>query len=681
MKNNKKYFRSLLSTCTAILAILLLTTCFSPLGNEKDDDEWNDGKTRIVITLPGGNSNARNLMGSPSRMTYVLTFNGPGGPIVEECVGGDTIAVEVEPGLWSVDVKLHDTVSSAPVEAKGGILNFTVKAGAANKPRIQMRFVRVSPMIDEYLGTASASVISLHLNMQLTDTDWNNLLGKIGIAGKFVALNLNFCTRSGVASGAGFRSDGTFDPNPANPSGKNRITLLILPEGVTSIVNNAFDNCTSLAAIMIPNSVNTIDNNAFNACSNLIRVFYGGANNTAWSAISIGGTNTPLNSAYRLYYSVTDPGTVGTHWRYVDWMPQYWGGAPTFTITMQDDGNGTATAAPTSASDGMLVTLNAMPNIGYRFKEWQVVSGAVVLLPDMLTSPATFTMPASPVIIRAVFEAVPAGMVWVPAGTFLMGSLATELGRYSDETQHSVTLTSGFYIGRYPVTQDEYQAVMGYNPSNFTTPAGDDPSKRPVEMVTWYDAIEFCIKLSVLEGLDPVYTITIRTPPTGYPITLATFTSDFSKNGYRLPTEAQWEYACRAGRGEAFNWGTNTINDTRANYRADNMDANNPVAGTYLGRTTEVGTYAANAWGLYDMHGNVLEWCWDWNGDYSNSFDTRSNAAAVGDEDPAGAISGAFRVDRGGSWFSNGREARSAFRDFRSPNNGYNDMGFRVVRP
>jgi formylglycine-generating enzyme required for sulfatase activity len=175
----------------------------------------------------------------------------------------------------------------------------------------------------------------------------------------------------------------------------------------------------------------------------------------------------------------------------------------------------------------------------------------------------------------------------------------------------------------------------------------------------------------MLEGLTPVYTITDRTPETGYQITAASVTADWSKNGYRLPTEAQWEYACRAGTATAFNWGTNYIDDSKANYNASYVDGNNMVAGTFLERATTVGSYAPNAWGLYDMHGNVFEWCWDWNGTYESGTQT----------DPTGALSGDYRVVRGGSFNNYGLNLRSAYRHNNAPMYGFYLIGFRPVRP
>ena len=241
-----------------------------------------------------------------------------------------------------------------------------------------------------------------------------------------------------------------------------------------------------------------------------------------------------------------------------------------------------------------------------------------------------------------------------------MGSPTNEPDRDSDETQHQVTLT-GFKMGKYPVTQTQYLAVTGTNLSYLTEPVSPETStaNRPVEQVTWYDAVEFCNKLSESEKLKPVYTISGRTPETGYPIESATVAPDWSANGYRLPTEAQWEYACRAGTTTAYNTGA-AISDSTGWYR-DNSGK----------RTHNVGEKPANAWGLYDMHGNVSEWCWDRNGDYASGTQT----------DPTGAVSGNSRVIRGGSWYNLGLDLRSAYRYFFYPAYGNRDIGFRLVRP
>jgi formylglycine-generating enzyme required for sulfatase activity len=235
----------------------------------------------------------------------------------------------------------------------------------------------------------------------------------------------------------------------------------------------------------------------------------------------------------------------------------------------------------------------------------------------------------------------PANMVRINGGTFTMGSPASEPNRGSNETQHRVTV-SGFSMGKYEVTQEEYEAVMGNNPSNFKG------SKLPVECVSWYDAVEYCNRQSRKEGLTPAYTIN------GTNVTW-----NRSANGYRLPTEAEWEYACRAGTTTAYNTGA-SISDSTGWYW-DNSGR----------KTHEVGKKPANAWGLYDMHGNVYEWCWDWYGDYDRGSQM----------DPAGRSSGSYRVFRGGSWNGKAWGLRSALRYVSSPSVWISTHGFRLVRP
>jgi formylglycine-generating enzyme required for sulfatase activity len=249
-------------------------------------------------------------------------------------------------------------------------------------------------------------------------------------------------------------------------------------------------------------------------------------------------------------------------------------------------------------------------------------------------------------------DSAPNNMVRIQGGTFTMGSPANEPGRRNNEgPQHQVTV-SGFYMGKYEVTQKEYQEIMGTNPSNFK---GDN---LPVECVNWYDAIEYCNKRSQKEGLTPAYY-------TRY----GSVTWDKRANGYRLPTEAEWEYACRAGTTTPFSTGNN-ITTSQANYDG-NYPYNNNAKGEDRQKTTPVGSFTPNGWGLYDMHGNVWEWCWDCYGTYSGTAQT----------DPVGEADVVDRVLRGGSWFSGASYARSVCRYQGYP--GYNlaYFGFRLVRP
>ncbi|MFH1530240.1 MAG: SUMF1/EgtB/PvdO family nonheme iron enzyme [Pseudomonadota bacterium] len=203
-------------------------------------------------------------------------------------------------------------------------------------------------------------------------------------------------------------------------------------------------------------------------------------------------------------------------------------------------------------------------------------------------------------------------MVRIPAGSFRMGSPPDELYRCSDddETQHDVTLTRPFLLCRTPVTRAEYLAVAGEDPSHYI----DGSRDCPVETVSWYDTVRFCNKLSELDGLEPCYS---GDEERG-------FRWDRAASGYRLPTESEWEYACRAGSpGPRYG-----PLDKIAWHKENSSGSPHPV-----------GRKAPNAWGLHDMLGNVLEWCWDYEGDYP--------PGPV--EDPVGPDSGEGRILRGGS--------------------------------
>jgi formylglycine-generating enzyme required for sulfatase activity len=252
--------------------------------------------------------------------------------------------------------------------------------------------------------------------------------------------------------------------------------------------------------------------------------------------------------------------------------------------------------------------------------------------PQPAPTPAPTAQPAAPPQ-RPVSD----NMVRINGGTFQMGS---NKGYTDEKPVHTVTISS-FYMGKYEVTQKEYQEIMGTNPSNFK---GDN---LPVEKVSWFDAVEHCNKLSQREGLTPAYTIN------GTNVTW-----NRNANGYRLPTEAEWEYACRAGTPTAYNTGAG-ISDSTGWYNANSGSTSHPV-----------GQKPANRWGLHDMHGNVMEWCWDWYGSYSKGAQT----------DPWGASSGSNRVIRGGNWLDSAENVRSANRYDSYPSDRYSYIGFRLVR-
>ena len=252
-----------------------------------------------------------------------------------------------------------------------------------------------------------------------------------------------------------------------------------------------------------------------------------------------------------------------------------------------------------------------------------------------------------------VVVVAPTNVAWVPAGTFTMGSPTNELLRSVTETQHVVTLTKSLYVGKYPVTQGSYLALMNTNPSYYTPANGfTADSNRPVEQVAWSDATNYCAKLTQQErAAGRILTNWL----------------------YRLPTVAVWEFSCRAGTTTPFYTGTNLLSGM-ANFNVQyeyvgGMGLTNSSGGVFLNRPTTVGSYAPNARGLYDLAGNVWEWCADWSGSYSTNSVT----------DPAGPATGTARIFRGGAFNATGADCRSARRNSTAPGTAVNTIGFRTV--
>lgn len=251
-------------------------------------------------------------------------------------------------------------------------------------------------------------------------------------------------------------------------------------------------------------------------------------------------------------------------------------------------------------------------------------------------------------------ENVGLDMTLIPGGTFLMGSPEDEPERRKNESpQHRVTVPS-FFIGRYPITQAQWRVVAGWEPVE--RELHPDPFKfkekpakgafsrwdRPVERVSWYDAKEFCARLS-----------------------------QRTKKEYRLPTEAEWEYACRAGTTTPFHFGK-IITTDYVNYNGNDTYGESPK-GEYREQTTPVGYFqVANAFGLYDMHGNVFEWCED---DYHNSYENAPTDGSAWMRDDK-----ATKIKRGGSWYLNPNNCRCAFRSYFNPDLRNILIGLRVVR-
>jgi formylglycine-generating enzyme required for sulfatase activity len=287
---------------------------------------------------------------------------------------------------------------------------------------------------------------------------------------------------------------------------------------------------------------------------------------------------------------------------------------------------------------------------------------AVVLLTVVFTvvgclTPQYSANKGNPVILEN--PAIPGqGFVKIAGGKFLMGLADADLEtddekKNNNAPQHTV-IVSDFYMCSYEVTQREYVAVMGFNPSSQLNP------ELPVDCVSWYDAINYCNALSAKEELTPVYEVTYA------PIDNPTVKWNRNANGYRLPTEAEWEYACRAGTKTKYYTGKD-VDIYHANY-------NDPKKFGNRGHVVIGGSYQPNPFGLYDMMGNVYEWCWDWWGDYPD--DNPNNPP----KDPAGPDRGTWRTMRSSFWGFDASVIRSGHRD-----NGFQfrrsvGNGFRVVR-
>jgi formylglycine-generating enzyme required for sulfatase activity len=260
---------------------------------------------------------------------------------------------------------------------------------------------------------------------------------------------------------------------------------------------------------------------------------------------------------------------------------------------------------------------------------------------------------------------------YVPAGSFQRDSGAANIS----------VITRGYWMGETEVTQELFQAVMGTNPSNFTSSAdpGETQNKRPVEQASWYAAIAFCNKLSLEDGKDPVYSVSVVANwatlaysgiPTSSDTNWNAAAMDTAKNGYRLPTEMEWMWAAM-GADKSSQPNTTGYSKTYAG----STEAGTTNIGDYAwyagSKTHQVGKKTANELGLYDMSGNVFEWCWDWYGSYPSGSQP----------DYAGAVSGAYRVPRGGSWLYYATNCAVSYRQGGGPQNRDYDIGFRVLCP
>ena len=288
-----------------------------------------------------------------------------------------------------------------------------------------------------------------------------------------------------------------------------------------------------------------------------------------------------------------------------------------------------------------------------------------------------FTVAAACLLCGSVFSE--SKMILIKVGTFLMGSPASERMRDADEVQHSVTVDD-FYCDAFEVQQSDYEKLMGENPS------WNKGANLPVDNVSFYDALEYCNKKSAAEGLTAVYKIG------GKNAKFPDVSVDLVADGYRLLTEAEWEYACRAGTTTIFSTG-NWNNPKDANYEGsyphlieeNYVRRTNPNVqpGLNRGKTVAVGSLSPNAFGLYNMHGNVSEWVFDYYGEYGDSVSASGVAGRSGGKsalNPLGASVGVYRVNRGGGFNDFGKHLRSAYRSASNPLTKDRNLGLRIAR-
>ena len=336
----------------------------------------------------------------------------------------------------------------------------------------------------------------------------------------------------------------------------------------------------------------------------------------------------------------------------------------------------TTTVITAMSSQGVVTWSNATDGI----TTGQVQKATTLLGQSNWVDYVAFSVTGAVTQLRLMDPNPPLNMAYIPSGTFTMGDMSGDGDPYGGTPTHTVTL-SAFYMDKNLVTKAQWDAVFTWATNNgysFYHAGSGKAANHPVQTINWYDCVKWCNARSQKEGLTPAYytdaglTTVYKTNPVAPYVKWNT--------GCRLPTEAEWEYAARGGlNGKRFPWG-DTITLNQANYYSVTIysyevsttrgwNPNYQAGGEPY--TSPVGSFAANGYGLYDMAGNVYEWCWDWYDSYSSGSQT----------DPRGPASGLYRSLRGGSWYDNPDCCRSASRVYSDPNDNGNIAGFRAVRP